>query len=260
MRCKRILAMLLLLLLLGGVTACGDKEESEIEEDLKVIPNAYFIGSEVITAVQPEKGLYLAQLTTAEDGSFIYSYAGFEDVSTSMQAYAEMLTNEEHGFKIVDGTTFRSAAAPDYTTESGTVSFSKDSENEKITVVRLDWSSGACVAHISVEDAPVIEEPKPAKKKSNYGLSHTGAIDYLRELDPAVLQLEGDSMEQYNIYIVNGFTYVNGEACLRAEIYSDENTAATNVIVGRYFVSGDGEHIYRLNDEGIAVEMDQNQE
>ena len=258
MGCKKWKVLLAILLTLSVFTACGDKSEVEEEQEMYIIPNAYFIGSETITAVQPEAGLYLSQLTTAEDGAFIYTYAGFEDVCTSIQTYAEMLTGEEHGFSVVDGETFRPAKGPDYTVADGTVSFSKDAENEKITVVRLDWTAGQCVASISIKDKPAPEEPK-TQKKNTYGLSHTGAIDYLKELDPAVLQLSGESMDDYNIYVRNGFTYVDGEACLRIEIFSNANSAQTNAYMGKYFMSGNGEHIYRLNDEGVAEEMDQNQ-
>lgn len=255
---KSIKALLVLFLSLCVLTACGDKGETEEDQEMYVVPNAYFIGSETITAVQPEAGLHLSQLTTAEDGSFIYTYAGFEDVCTSVQSYAEMLTGEEHGFYIVDGETFRPAKKPaDYTVTDGAVSLAKDSENEKITVVRLDWTTGQCVASISIKDKPAPEEPKPQKTKKNYGLSHVGAAEYLQELHPSVLQLEGDSMEEYNIYIRNGFTYVDGQACLRIEIFSSANSAQTNAYMGKYFMSGNGEHIYRLNDEGIAEEMDQ---
>ena len=257
MGCKSIKVLLVLLLSLCVLTACGDKEKTEEEQEMYIVPNAYFIGSEMISAVQPEAGMELVQLTTAEDGSFIYTYAGFEDVCTSVQTYAEMLTGEEQGFYVVDGETFRPAKAPDYTITEGTVSVAKDLENEKISVVRLDWATGQCVASISIEDKPAPEEPKPAKTKSAHGLSHTGAADYLQNLNPAVLGLEGDSMKDYNVYIRNGFTYVDGEACLRIEIFSSANEAHTNAYMGKYFMSGNGEHIYRLNDEGIAEEMDQ---
>lgn len=257
MGCKSMKALLVLLLSLCVLTACGDKEETEEEQEMNIVPNAYFIGSETITAVQPEVGLYLSQLTTAEDGSFIYTYAGFENVCTSVQTYTEMLTGEEHGFYVVDGETFRPAKAPDYTITEGTVSVAKDSENEKITVVRLDWSGSQCVASISIEDKPAPEEPKQSKPKNNYGLSHVGAAEHLQSLHPSVLGLEGDTMENYNIYIRNGFTYVDGQACLRIEVFSSANNAQTNVYMGKYFMSGNGEHIYRLNDEGIAEELDQ---
>lgn len=258
MGCKKWKVLLAILLTLSVFTACGDKGEVEEEQELNIVPNAYFIGSETITAVQPEAGMYLSQLTTAEDGTFIYTYAGFEDVCVSVQTYAELLLGEENGFYVVDGETFRPAKAPDYTVADGTVSLSKDTENEKITVVRLDWTSGQCVASISIEDKPAPEEPK-VQKTSNHGLSHTGAIDYLKALDPAVLRLDGESMEDYNIYVRNGFTYVDGEACLRIEIFSNSNNAHTNAYMGKYFMSGNGEHIYRLNDEGVAEEMDQDQ-
>ena len=258
MQTKRLLICGLLVLTLCVLAACGKKDEAPPEEQFGLVPNAYFIGSESIVAVEAERGVTLSQLHTTETGAFVYTYVGFEVVNESVQEYVTKLTGEEHGFKIVDGTTFRAAKAPDFTTAEGTVSLSKAAENEKITVIRLDWSEGQCVASISIEDAPVIEEKKPANK-NNIGLSHTGAMDYLKELHPSVLELEGDSMEAYNIYIMTGFTYVDGEACLRIKIYTTDEKTKTNVYAGTYFMSGNGEHIYRLSDDGLAIEMDQNQ-
>lgn len=256
---KRILILLALMLTI--LVGCGgeDKTDTPPEEDLAVVPNAYFVGSESIVAVEPEAGMQLSELYTTETGAFVYTYVGFAAVNESVQSYVEKLTTEEHGFSIVNGETFRAAQAPDFTLAEGTVSLSKSAENEKITVIRLDWSADQCVASISIEDAPVIEEASSKPNTSNVGLSHSGAMEFLKELSPAVLQLEGESMEAYNIYIMNGFTYVNGEACLRIKIYTDSNSAQTNVHVGTYFMSGNGERIYRLSEDGLAIEMDQNQ-
>ena len=258
MHTKRWLFCGLLVLALCVLTACGDKTDELPEEEPGLVPNAYFIGSESIVAVEAEKGVTLSQLFTTENGAFVYTYVGFAAVNESVQEYVATLTGEEHGFKIVDGETFRSAKAPDFTAAEGTVSLSKPAENEKITVIRLDWSEGQCVASISIEDAPVVEEKPSSTNKNNIGLSHTGAMDYLKELSPSVLGLEGESMEAYNIYIMTGFTYVDGEACLRIKIYTTDEETKTNVYAGTYFMSGNGERIYRLNDDGLAIEMDQN--
>lgn len=250
---------ILLALMLTILVGCGSEDSTEElppEEDLALVPNAYFVGSESLVAVQAEQGMYLSELYVAEDGAFVYTYAGFTAVNESVQAYVEMLVSADHGFSIVDGETFRTATAPDYTLTEGTVSLSKPAENDKITVIRLDWAEDRCVASISIEDAPIIEN-KPATNKNNIGLSHTGASDYLKELHPSVLGLEGDSMDAYNVYIMTGFTYVNGEACLRIKIYSDDNDVGTNVHVGTYFMSGNGEHIYRLGDDGLVNELPQ---
>lgn len=255
---KRIL--ILLALVLTMLVGCGSKDDEDVppDEDLALVPNAYFVGSESIVALEPEAGMHLSELHTTETGAFVYTYAGFHTVNESIQSYVDKLVTAEFGFSIVDGETFRAAQAPDFTLPEGTVSLSKPAQNEKITVIRLDWSEDQCVASISIEDAPVIEQ-KPAKpNKNNIGLSHTGAADFLKELSPAVLGLEGESMDAYNIYIMTGFTYVNGEACLRIKIYTD-SSEHTNVHVGTYFMSGNGEHIYRLSDDGLAIEMDQNQ-
>lgn len=253
---KKIKGWLVLLLTLCVVTACGDKEE-EGEGTWFVVPNAYFVGNETITALQGEAGVALSKATT-EDGVFLYSYAGFEDVNTSVQTYTELLSNEENGFSVVDSETLRNAAAPDYTAEDGSVVLARETDGEKLTVVRLNWRAGECDAAVSIEEKPVIEEVKEtAQPQRNYGLSHVGAIEYLKTLEPAALQLEGESMEEYNVYIMNGFTYVDGEACLRVEIYSDDNTAHTNACMGRYFMSGNGEHIYLLDEDGAIEEMPQ---
>lgn len=256
---KRSLLLILLMLTMCFISACGGEEEPEIpEEEFGLVPNAYFLGSQSLAAVEAERGVTLSDLCTTETGALVYTYVGFEIVNESVQTYVTTLTSEEHGFKIVDGETFRATSAPDFTQPEGTVSLSKPAENEKITVIRLDWSANQCVASISIEDAPVVEQQKPTKNHNNIGLSHTGAMDLFKDLHPSVLQLEGESMEEYNIYIMTGFTYVNGEACLRIKIYSDNNSANTNVHVGTYFMSGNGEHIYRLSDDGLAVEMNQN--
>lgn len=327
---KKIRVWLVLLLSLCLVTACGDKEddaeEQEQEQEFSVVPNAYFVGGETITAVPPEAEMYLSQLTTGEDGSFIYRYTGFADVNTSVQTYVELLRGEESGFIIVDSETLRAAAAPDYTTETGMVLLAKEiilaandaevndaetgdaeandvepgdaeagdaepgdaevndaepgdaetndtevsdteanrekteetaESTEKLIVVRLAWEIGQCEVSIGVEDKPVIEETGEETVSKNYGLSHVGALEYIKSLSPAVLALEGESMDVYNVYITNGFTYVDGEACLRVEIYSDDNTAHTNATVGTYFMSGNGEHIYRLDENGVVTEISQ---
>ena len=247
----------LLALILCVMTACSDEDQTPMQDEMELLPNAYFVGSESIVAVEPEAGVSLADLTMLEDGTFVYTYEGFTAVNESIQHYVGTLCDQEHGFSIVNDETYRPAAAPDYTVTEGVVTLSKPAQNDKITVVRLDWTTGKCVASISIKDAPVVEPAKPNKGNSNYGLSHAGAVDFLKELHPSVLGLEGESMEEYNIYIMTGFTYVNGEACLRVKIYVS-NKIGTNVHVGTYFLSGNGEHIYRLSDDGLAIEMEQN--
>lgn len=264
MRNKQKSIVVLLVLALCLLTACGENQEEEVQlqEDQTLVPNAYFVGSESIIAVQPEAGVMLTGLNAEDDGTLVYTYSGFAAVNESVQKYVEMLISTSHGFSVVDGETFHPAAMPDYTSAEGTVTLSKPSDNDKITVVRVDWYDNQCVASIGVKEAPVIEPPEPqtsinGNKNPSHGLSHTGAVDYLKGLHPSVLELEGDSMADYNIYIMTGFTYVDGEACLRVKICSSDNAMGTNVHEGTYFMSGNGEHIYRLSEDGLAIEMDQ---
>lgn len=251
----RFKKLMLLLLVLCMLTACGKKDgdETESEVPLEIIPNAYFYGSECIAAIQNESGLHFAQFEVTEEGAFVYHYAGFEAAGTSVQTYAALLASEENGYSCVDGETYRSAALPDFAAAEGTVSLAKPTENEKLTVVRTDWIEDRCIVTVSTQDPPPPEEPKPAKK--NFGLSHVGAVEYLQSLDPAVLELEGDSMESYNVYITNGFTFVDGEACLRIEIYEEDGDTLTNVHAGSYYMSGDGEKIYLRGEDGEVKQL-----
>lgn len=263
MRSKKIIA-LLLLLLMCLMTACGDKAEKEepevpqVKDETALVPNAYFIGSQSIIAVQPEAGVELTKLETAEDGTYIYTYAGFAQVNQSVQNYVATLTSAEHGFAIVDSETFRYTAAPDYTLGEGSMSLSKPAEDGMITVIRLDWFEDQCIASISMEIAPIVEDTEEDTDNENFGFTHDEAINYLRKLAPTAFDLEGDSMAEYNIHIMNGLTYVDGKACLRVKIYAVNEKTGTNVYMGTFFMSENGEHIYRVGEDGLAVEINQN--
>ena len=79
------------------------------------------------------------------------------------------------------------------------------------------------------------------------------ALDYLQGLNPADLGLNGDSMESYRIYATDGTVMVDGNACMRVEIYDRSGKDGTNEFAGTYLMSADGLHLYRLDEEARTV-------
>ncbi|MBR2894355.1 MAG: hypothetical protein IKC03_01680 [Oscillospiraceae bacterium] len=275
-------------------------EEDMIDETMYVVPPAYFIGTEMITAIPQEPGVKLNQFVTSKDGAYVYAYSGFRATGESIQAYVEMMTAEEVGFQVVNHETHWPESQPDFTLKEGVVCLSRASqgsertelpmkdksfsrndagahdlaeifemketerlsfsdenaENNKITLVQLEWKKRDCIVSVSVDNKPVKEEEKKPNHKGSASIGHTEAVDVLKSLAPASLGLGGESMENYNIYITNGYVYVNDQACLCAKIYGETNSTHTNFYQGTYFLSGDGEHIYQLNENGSVVELD----
>jgi hypothetical protein len=100
------------------------------------------------------------------------------------------------------------------------------------------------------------EEPAVEEEQSGTGLTLTTVVDYLRSFDPNQLGLDGSSMDQYEIYSLNGAVYVDGLPCLRLKVCSTDNTQQANEISGNFLVSSDRNHIYSLDEAtGIVKEL-----
>ena len=80
------------------------------------------------------------------------------------------------------------------------------------------------------------------------------ALDYIRAMEPADLGLTGESMEEYRIYALDGVVKVDDIPCLHVNIYQTDNPAGSNAVAGNFFISADGQHIYRLDVETNTVE------
>lgn len=78
------------------------------------------------------------------------------------------------------------------------------------------------------------------------------AQNFLQELEPSVLGLEGESMEDYHIYAIDGSVLVNGQPCMRLNVYSREE-GQSNEVAGIYLMSRDGQHLYLLDEEAKSV-------
>lgn len=217
--------------LLGG---CGGDEA--------VLPETYDLGGQSITALSAPEGTEVKN-----DSPQIYTYTGLDNPGGTAKDYVSQLTSEENGFAIVDDQLVKTDA-PDFSAAEGTVLLAKAGEEEnQILTVRLDWSDGQCVITADTAEG-AISEPAPPKS-----LTLDEAVDYINSLNPAVLGLDGSDMSQYNVYVMSGAVLVDQRPCMQIKIYDTDNPEQTNDLQGIYFLSGDGEHLYMLDQETHAV-------
>ena len=178
-----------------------------------------------------------------------------------MAAYAALMSQEDVGFSAIDEEMIRidlpdfngkeatedAPAEPPVTTV--TLARNGDVENEIVHSLLLDWDEDSCTVTVDTPSGRVRDPAPPATAPQAPGLS----VDGFKQLPPSVLGLEGDSMENYNVFIQDGMIIVHGNPCIRISVYSVSNTGS-NEIAGSYFLSADGQHVYRYDTESNSVE------
>lgn len=227
---KNLALAIMLLCLLSG---CQSKES----ENDGVI-DTYLIGEESIPAVPAEDNV---EFSSTDPNT--YAYMGMESAGSFVEKYVDLMTSEENAFSVVNKM-YAETQPPDFTQEKGSVNLAKNAVNEsdKLVVIELNWSPGICTVVVRIQDGattPSVAEPET--------LTHTDAADLIRSLHPSVLELGGESMSAYHVYIRNGLVSVNDEACIWVEIYTNATTAGTNTPAGTYYLSRDGKRLYILN-------------
>lgn len=153
-----------------------------------------------------------------------------------------------------------SSAAP---TPSPTPEPEPEPTPEPITyvhTVRITWSPGECVVTADEEVGKVTSPPASAQRP-NQSISLWDAQDRLEAMDPAQLGLTGASMDEYEVIPMDGTQLVDGKPCVCMYVYSSNNSANSNMYMGSYLMSLDGEHLYRLDpntNEVIELEYSPN--
>jgi len=99
--------------------------------------------------------------------------------------------------------------------------------------------------------------PTPAPTPEPAGVTQNEAREYFESLTPAELGLEGESMEDYEIYPAEKVVLVSGIPCVEVFVYSNENRTGTNDIQGTYLLSrGSPRRLFLLDEEtGKAREL-----
>ena len=182
----------------------------------------------------------------------IYTYAELPEAGTLVGTYAGALTALEDPFQPVDqenGPT----DAPDYAQETGTVRMARNAaEEQTLFRIRVDWTPTSCAVTVDRAEGH-IEKPQPVQEVEPMTLGQV--VSYVEGLTPAILGLEGDSMDQYDVYPMEGISMVNGQACIQFRVY-ERTVMGTNDVAGIFLITADRMHIYRLNpDTGEVLDQ-----
>ena len=61
-------------------------------------------------------------------------------------------------------------------------------------------------------------------------------------------------MDEYTVYVQDGMLLVYGNTCVRISVYAQNANTGTNEVAGSYFLSADGQHVYRYDVADNSVE------
>lgn len=185
-----------------------------------------------------------------------YAYTKLEETGDIVSRYAAFLTGADVGFSVSDGQGAE-AEPPDYTQAQGEVFMTRPSVVEDhLLQVSVSWEEEAIYITLTRPEgaAQPEEEPEPEN------MTNDDLINYLKGLSPARLGLTGQSMNDYQLYPQDGAVRVNGVPCRKVQVYhlripdDGDQDEEFNEIAGIYLITGDCQHIYRL-ENGTVQEM-----
>ena len=184
-----------------------------------------------------------------------YHYDEMEDPLSLVRTYSDSLINDE-GFIVTDQDNRELLEPPALEEGDPTLVLERPSQTEGyIFQVAMGWSENGCSVQVARLEGE-IQMAMPAGAGDVEEIEPTVLTDqlaYLYSLPPSRFGLEGESMEEYTIYPVEGLAVIDGVTCRRFNIYlrRPENT---NGILGTYFLSPDRQSLYRLNPESDSVD------
>ena len=221
---------------------------------------------------------------------YIFHYEKVSDMATLYQSYCDQMTSEEYGFTMTDDH-YQQIYNPDFTTPTGEVILARPAEQkDKLYRIVLGWSPGEqdekdkdkeeevplttnCTVEIANVDGTVTETepPPPPQQGSSSESGPDGAggssvqpegseastlvdqIQYFYTLSPELLGLEGESLDQYDIFPLEGILSVDGSPCRQMQVYHTKEPEMTNAISGIYLLTLDLKHVYHLDPFNMVV-------
>lgn len=238
---RRAAALVLAVMMAATAAGCHGKNS---------LPSEYQVDGLTVQAMTVPQ-----EATLAETDSETFTYEGVTNAGSVAKSYTDMLIGADNGFTVVDDT-YTQTGEPDFTQEEGQVFLAKavEEEENKLLTVKVNWASDQCVVTLSTAEGTITV---PSTESSST-MTDTQVVNFVKSLSPSVLGLSGDSMDSYQVYLMEGDVYVDGVGCKRVQVYSRDNPSNTNHFEGLYLVSGDGKHVYRqdpMTDETQALTL-----
>ncbi len=191
----------------------------------------------------------------------IYRYRDMPDKGATVEAYVDALIDADIGFLLVDSSG-QQAKKPDFTAEEGSlILYRANLERRTNFCIQLEWKSSELTVsvYIAANTVGVPSASGSGRQMSDpnkTGLTAETAVSYLKSLPPAMLDLPGKNMTEYNVYYTEGKAVVDGNACIRLRLYGVDQPEGSNAFLATYFLSADKSHLYRMDDaSGEMIEL-----
>lgn len=185
---------------------------------------------------------------------YIYDVAS---PAAAVNRYLDAVMGGEEGFVLVDETYLHLEDRPELDDSYGTLTLARASVQEgHVFQIMVGWSQASTLTFRVSAPEGAIHEPPPPEDKIGLGsevvetASLTEQLDKIKGLSPSQLGLDGESMEAYEIFPVEGFVKVDGLDCRRFNVY--DNSSGAN-IVSIIMLSADQQHIYYMDPSSNAV-------
>jgi hypothetical protein len=239
--------LVLLAIVVGLLSGCK-KKDSGVDSG----PTEYEFGEETVLALGatveefPEEG-------SCEESEVSYIYRGLTDSNGACTSYVQALAaDEEAPFTFVDEELYMTDT-PALTEDEGTIYMARATEVEgELCVLQLDWAEDSCTVTLELQEGEIQQRPVEETTSSS-SMTLDSAISYFKGLSPASLGLEGTSMDEYQVYALDGVIFVDGTPCLHLKAYQIDNPQQANELAGDFLMTGDGRHMYSLDEVNGTV-------
>lgn len=241
---KKILSALLAAAILLSMAACGKEDEGETEPgtDGEEGAPAPVLIEEYPFGEQTVPGLTSASPNAGVETVVTYTYTGLTSPGGDVSSYVSLMKSEANGFRVVDKN-FVISDEPEYD-DAGKVLLAKaaksgeegESAAKTLMLIDISWAEDGCVIVTRQAEGEISQPPEPITMRE--------AQQHLESLHPSELGLEGESMDEYEVFTFDGAVVVDGRACVRMNVYSFGESAD---FMGCYLMSLDARHLYKMD-------------
>lgn len=280
-----VVAALAAVVLLVVLPRFRGEEEVDPEPTPTVEPEPPELPAELLVGENSVVGMVLDSDESGAEAvlakTITYSYINLNDAGKAAETYVNQLTHAETPFSMVDEEFVRTTDKPNYEAEEGSVIMARnlpvpetpvesappeededpDASEESdsaaepeptpepvrmVLTVRIRWSEGKCVVTADEEEGTVTSPP-PSSVPSSESVTMRGAQERLEGMTPEELGLPGESMDEYEVISMDGVAMVDGIACIRVHVYTEETGVQGSEFMGSYLMTIDGQHLYRVD-------------